>query len=387
MYGTDLWFGVTHMGNSMSALRVSIAFFLLSSVTALTVAEPSDLEVFAGEDKVIKVGELLEFIDARIVSPDPVDPDLTYSFAWDFDSRTDMDLDGITTNDGDSHERMTSWQYHLQGSYTVTLTISDGVRKAIDNLVVTVVNNYPPEISTEGNMTAPLGVPVLLNVIALDLDHDHSDLNWDWQFGDGTMSNYPGPLNHTYDEVGDHLVTVMVRDPYQALARATFTVTVMFVDDTSPIARAGRDVMVGLNETAFFDGSASSDNVEVVSWTWTFEYRNGLVSLAGPTPSFEFEEAGTYVVGLRVHDARGNAGIDTITVTVGTDVADDDYADGFAASALVVDRHLWVNLAGLLVLAMAFVVSIVVNEGLSKHHETTRDLKVFFRNSSLERTR
>ena len=231
--------------------------------------------------------------------------------------------------------------------------------------------------------------PMNWRLSALDkyalVSNSDSHSSWPWRIG--REANIFELERLTYDEVGDHLVTVMVRDPYQALARATFTVTVMFVDDTSPIARAGRDVMVGLNETAFFDGSASSDNVEVVSWTWTFEYRNGLVSLAGPTPSFEFEEAGTYVVGLRVHDARGNAGIDTITVTVGTDVAGDDYADGFAASALVVDRHLWVNLAGLLVLAMAFVVSIVVNEGLSKHHETTRDLKVFFRNSSLERTR
>lgn len=385
LFLTDPWFGEGSMGSMTWVSTIFAVLFLLMLVAPPCAAEQQFLEIYAGDDKVIKVGELLGFTDARIVSPAPLDPDLSYSFRWDFDDSVDVNLDSDTTNDGESHERATSWRYHIMGRYTVTLSVSDGTRNARDTLAITVVDNYPPVIVTEVDVTAPIGKPYLLNVTASDRDHDTSDLKWEWQFGDGTMSRSSGPYNHTYEELGTHLVTVKVLDPENAMTQTT--ISVMVVDDTPPIARAGPDTRIKLNGTVQFDGSASSDNVGVVSLTWTFEYRNDTVSLTGRTPIFKYEEAGTYVIGLKVSDERGNWDIDTIMVNVASDGKGDGTSGGLEGTGFFVDNHLSVDLAGYVVITLAFAVSAILTATLSFWHESEWDFKIFFRDVALGRSR
>ena len=64
------------------------------------------------------------------------------------------------------------------------------------------------------------------------------------------------------------------------------------------------------------DGSASTDNVGIVSWTWTFTDRFTDITLEGERVTYEFEEPGDYDVTLTVEDARGNSDSDTTVVTV-----------------------------------------------------------------------
>ena len=86
-------------------------------------------------------------------------------------------------------------------------------------------------------------------------------------------------------------------------------------DTTPPVASAGADFTVNEDAAMAFNGTGSTDNVEIVNYTWTF-VDGGPRSLFGPDPSFVFATPGTYVVTLTVRDAAGNAATDTVAVTV-----------------------------------------------------------------------
>jgi PKD repeat protein len=65
-----------------------------------------------------------------------------------------------------------------------------------------------------------------------------------------------------------------------------------------------------------FDGSGSSDNVEVVEYRWSLFVGGRTHNLTGVYASFTFEEAGEHTVKLTVIDAAGNTASDTIVVTI-----------------------------------------------------------------------
>ena len=76
-----------------------ICLLILVLVLAIIVAAESttaeELEIFAGQDKVGRVNDPVQFNDAKIIKPDPPNPERSYTFAWDFDSDRDSNLDGI----------------------------------------------------------------------------------------------------------------------------------------------------------------------------------------------------------------------------------------------------------------------------------------------------
>ncbi len=87
-------------------------------------------------------------------------------------------------------------------------------------------------------------------------------------------------------------------------------------DTVPPVADAGSDKSVVEGATINFDGSASTDNVGIVNYTWTFTYDDQSITLYGVSPSFKFEIPGAYEVTLTVKDAAGNSDTDTLIITV-----------------------------------------------------------------------
>ena len=88
------------------------------------------------------------------------------------------------------------------------------------------------------------------------------------------------------------------------------------IDTTSPLAHAGEDIVIRQGERVFFDGLNSSDNLDVVNWTWNFTYLDTDIRLYEPLPEYVFQQPGTYVVTLIVVDRAGNYDVDTMTVTI-----------------------------------------------------------------------
>ncbi len=88
-------------------------------------------------------------------------------------------------------------------------------------------------------------------------------------------------------------------------------------DTESPVANAGPDQTVEINEAKTFDGSASTDNVGIISYHWDID-DDGQWDLEGINPTLEegYSEPGEYLVILRVSDAAGNVSTDTLLVIV-----------------------------------------------------------------------
>ncbi|MEW6069752.1 MAG: C25 family cysteine peptidase [Candidatus Thermoplasmatota archaeon] len=87
------------------------------------------------------------------------------------------------------------------------------------------------------------------------------------------------------------------------------------VDLINPIANGGSDQLVDEDTVVTFDGSASSDNVEIVNYTWTF-FDGVWQILYGVSPTYIFYTPGIYVVTLNVSDAAGNWHTDEVIITV-----------------------------------------------------------------------
>jgi len=76
------------------------------------------------------------------------------------------------------------------------------------------------------------------------------------------------------------------------------------ISNQPPIANAGEDKEVQVNELVEFDGTASTDTDPgdfIVSWYWDF----GTFQLLGATTSYAFNTTGTYQVSLTVVDSQG----------------------------------------------------------------------------------
>jgi PKD repeat protein len=361
-----------------SRVTVLIVVLILSAVLPSSpAAAAGELTVFAGQDKTWCVNREYDINDAQIITPSPLDPEKSYSFSWDFDDRVDSDLDGIKYNDGESNEQYTSWVYHKAGTYTITLTVFDGTDVARDTLIVTVHEDLPPILQVEPYQMAPYGIPYQLDVVAEDDVDPVEDLRWEWVLGDGQTSMEPSPLNHTYGRLGEMNVTVFVFD--RGGNEASFRFIVEVVDVTKPRCDAGPDVTIMVNGTVYFDGTGSSDDVGITSWSWQFMYGDLAVMISGPTSDQTFYRPGTYVVGLQVQDAAGNTASDTMTVTVRSPGGGDDGEEDPEVFEPRWEYNVWRSLVLVVIVVVAFAVSSVTNSVRERGMESHKDQDIFFR--------
>ena len=86
-------------------------------------------------------------------------------------------------------------------------------------------------------------------------------------------------------------------------------------DTVDPTANAGPDQAIDEDVLVTFDGRASSDDVGVTSYEWTFT-DGGPQTLTGAVAAWTFATPGSYVVTLTVRDAAGHSSTDTVVVTV-----------------------------------------------------------------------
>ncbi|NOQ54026.1 MAG: PKD domain-containing protein, partial [Thermoplasmata archaeon] len=196
-------------------LLILLLILGVTLVVASAVSAADELEIFAGQDKTVRVNTPLEFNDALINKPNPLDPDRTYTFSWDFDNKknTDLDTPPIFDNDAESNERFTEWTYHIPGVYIVTLTVEDGFNTVKDTLQVTVKANEPPEIHVNSTESAFKDVEHIFYGDATDDNAPPHLLRWHWEFGDGESSDDAPPVRHVYGSVRGYQVKVRVTDP------------------------------------------------------------------------------------------------------------------------------------------------------------------------------
>ncbi|MCK4757738.1 MAG: Ig-like domain-containing protein [Thermoplasmata archaeon] len=142
---------------------------------------------------------------------------------------------------------------------------------------------------------------------------------WSWNF------NFPsGNGNYEFYSIATDVAGNFEAAPGTADASCAY-------DSLIPNANAGPDHITTDGSTVFFDGTGSTDNLGIWSYSWSFNDGLSNYVLSGVAPGHQFDIPGFYVVTLTVTDMAGNQDTDTMWVNVFLDTDGDGIADIFDA--------------------------------------------------------
>jgi RHS repeat-associated protein len=211
------------------------------------------------------------------------------------------------------------------GAYSVQLIVNDGKLDSQPSIVNISTIDSPPVANAGPNQTGFVG-----NTIVLDgsgsSDVDGDLLAFSWSFvsrpADSTAvlqsANSVRP-SFVIDKKGDYVVQLIVNDGTVNSAPSTVTISTL---NSPPVANAGGDQVVFVEQVAQLDGSGSTDvDGDVLSFAWSILSKPTgsqatLSSATAVKTTFTVDIAGSYVVQLIVDD--GIVASVPATVTIST---------------------------------------------------------------------
>ncbi|MBU0759622.1 MAG: PKD domain-containing protein [Candidatus Omnitrophica bacterium] len=241
----------------------------------------------------------------------------------DFDAASSYDTDGDTITytwdfgDGKTAEgKAVSHKFEKGGAYKVKLTVNDGsgmdCASADDTILVDVNSTPSADIKTKD-------LACVKEDIKFDgagsSDPDGDRLNHTWDFGDGTTAT-GSSANHSYAKGGMYKATLFVDDGKGSDCSGATKVQYVNIN-TPPIAEAGPDLKVCVNDEIEFDGSKSFDeDSDKLAYAWDF---GDGTTAAGPKVKHAYKDIGAYKITLTVTDDSGTAcstSVDTLVAIV-----------------------------------------------------------------------
>ncbi len=139
--------------------------------------------------------------------------------------------------------------------------------------------------------------------------------SWSWDFdGDGIEDSTSQNPTHTYTEIGDYEVTLIVTDAEGETGTYTKTVTVGY---SPPIAsfKYSPPVNITVNVTTMtFNDTSMIGDAAIINWTWDFGDDSALVFTQNATHIFTI--VGTFTVTLIVMDENELIGTATAEIIV-----------------------------------------------------------------------
>lgn len=244
-------------------------------------------------------GVAITFDGRGSFDPSPGD-DATLTYTWDF-------------GDGSSPPAsadMVTHTYADNGTYNVTLTVTDRDGGTSSASTTATINNVSPTASAGGPYRTTINVPVNLNGSGLDVTADPLTYAWDLDNdgvfetpGQNVVGNWPTP--------GVKTITLRVTDDDGASTTSTTTVDV----GSPPIAVAGGPYIGTESVAITLNGSGSSDpDGDPLTYQWTFG--DGSPTATGAIVSHTYVDNGSYTATLTVTDGRGGSATAQATVTI-----------------------------------------------------------------------
>ncbi|WNO10729.1 PKD domain-containing protein [Teredinibacter sp. KSP-S5-2] len=215
------------------------------------------------------------------------------------------------------------------GVYVVQLVVNDGQLDSVPDTLSIKLDLYNrPPVANAGNDQS--GVPS--EVVSLDgsasSDPDGDALTFLWSLESAPASSVASIQGATSmqptlqtDIAGSYVVKLVVNDGQLDSAPDTVTIVTKAVNH-KPIADAGSDQPVNLDQVVALDGSGSRDqDGDPLTYQWTIlSPANAEADLANATsvkPSLTISQRETYVVQLVVNDGLLDSDPDTVTLQVG----------------------------------------------------------------------
>ena len=208
-----------------------------------------------------------------------------------------------------------TFDFDVPGIYNITLLVRDGEDNSARDWIVVTVNDIESPIARAGNdITVDQGTIVFLNASGSTDNIDIVSFTWKFIYGGGNVTLYGRIASFQFDMVGEYAVTLEVIDGADNSANDSLVVNVLDTEPPLPMTDPLLTLLTGTYHE--FDGSDSTDNVDVVTYVWTVIFDDEEEILYGPNPSFLFRLSGEYLVTLNVSDAAGNSATSLIHVSV-----------------------------------------------------------------------
>lgn len=203
-----------------------------------------------------------------------------------------------------------NYTFHTSGRFAVILMVRDVAGNSgplsFDDFHVTVRDTTPPGAIAGDDIVVNQFEAAWFNGTNSTDNVGTVDYVWNF-FYLGSIRILMGPtVAYIFAEAGTYVVTLTVADEEGNADTDTLTVTVR--DITPPNAKPGDDREVPLGEEVLLDGSASSDNVEVVNYTWELVHDGISYALYGIEVRFTFHALDKVLVTLHARDAAGQVG-------------------------------------------------------------------------------
>ena len=190
------------------------------------------------------------------------------------------------------------------------------MREVFDNDRPKILEDKSAQIGTTGDEYRFIMEP--LDNIGVD------EVSVEYWFGDGaklnlTMNNEDADFVLTItipqNTIGPMYYIYYMRDATNNYNRSQMK-NISIIDNDPPKAISQGDIVIDQNENVLFDGLDSTDNLQIINFSWSFVYASKTVTLYKETPTFFFEKVGHYLIKLTVLDATGNSNWTYFNVTV-----------------------------------------------------------------------
>lgn len=208
------------------------------------------------------------------------------TWAWDFGDGTSSNIpDPIHT-------------YAATGTYTVSLTVTNGPCSFVTSQTVMVVNeqaqlNADRTVicrNSSVNFTSP-------SVNAANIS------GWEWNFGDGSpVANTPDSVNHIYTQSGIFRAVLIITDLNGCIDSTSVNITVF--GPTANFSAASPSICLGNGAVTFNDQSLTDGQHPITQWDW--QYGDGASgSFTAPPFQHVYNTRGNYDVFLKITDQYG----------------------------------------------------------------------------------
>ncbi len=195
-------------------------------------------------------------------------------------------------------------RYDRPGTYQSTLSLENKLNATCPNSRDTrvIIVNSPPTVSLKSVSSECVEKEIFFDASSA-VDADGDDLQFLWNFGDGTALIAGSKISHTYDLGGNYRINV-IADDQKGTSCSTATANVNIHINTPPIANAGPNSSCCVDKAASFTASASSDpDGDRLTFTWDFGDGS---KMQGENVTHAYSREGSYNIRLTVDDHSGS---------------------------------------------------------------------------------
>ncbi|MFZ4857237.1 MAG: PKD domain-containing protein [Desulfuromonadaceae bacterium] len=334
--GADTWSATVNYGDgsAVQTLTLSGKNFTLSHVYpqngtfTVTVAVTDSNSGVGSDTAIVTVNNVVPVVNAGLDVA--INEGGTFSRSGSFtDPGTDTWSATVNYGDGSGVQSLTlsgktftlSHVYPQNGTFTVTVTVTDSNSGVGSDTAIVTVNNVVPVVNAGLDATINEGGTFSGSGSFTDSGADTWSATVNYGDGSGvqslTLSGKTFTLSHVYPQNGTFTVTVTVTDSNSGVGSDTAIVT---VNNVVPVVNAGPDATI--NEGGTFTGSGSFTDPGADTWSATVNYGDGSavqsLTLSGKTftLSHVYPQNGTFTVTVTVTDSNSGVGSDTAIVTV-----------------------------------------------------------------------